>query len=171
MITPGYCQTMARYNAWQNQALFQAAATLDPAARQADRGAFFGSIEATLSHLMWADLVWMARLEGGDGPGGSIAQSTAMFDWPALMAERPRLDARIAAWAWSVGPDDLASDIEWHSFALGGRLRKPYAICVMHLFTHQTHHRGQVHAMLTAAGARPCDTDLPFMPDEVPEWR
>ena len=52
MITPGYCQTMARYNAWQNQALFQAAATLDPAARQADRGAFFGSIEATLSHLM-----------------------------------------------------------------------------------------------------------------------
>jgi uncharacterized damage-inducible protein DinB len=171
MITPSYCQMMARYNAWQNQSLFHAAAGLTDTAREADRGAFFGSIRATLSHLMWADLIWIARFEGAEGPGGTITASPDRYDWPSLCAERPKLDARIAAWAWMVTPEELAGEIRWHSFALGRDLAKPTAVCVAHLFNHQTHHRGQVHAMLTAAGARPDDTDLPFMPDEVPEWR
>lgn len=171
MITPAYCQTMARYNAWQNHAIFMAADALPEAAREADRGAFFGTIRRTLSHLMWGDLMWMSRFDGGDGPGGSIATSPEMFDWAALMALRPKLDARIAGWAWMLTQDEIAGDLRWHSFALGRDMGKPYALCVMHLFNHQTHHRGQVHAMLTAAGARPGDTDLPFMPDEVAEWR
>jgi uncharacterized damage-inducible protein DinB len=170
MITPAYCQTMARYNAWQNQSIFAAARALTDAAREADRGAFFGSIRASLSHLMWGDLMWMARFDGGQSPGGTITASPDMFDWPSLWADRPKLDARIAAWAWMVTPDDLAGDLCWHSFALGRDMAKPYGLCVMHLFNHQTHHRGQVHAMLTAAGATPDDTDLPFMPDEVSEW-
>lgn len=171
MITPDYCRTMARYNAWQNQSIYMAAAELDEAAREADRGAFFGSIRATLSHLMWADLMWIARFEGVEGPGGGIAASADLFDWATLRTERPRLDARIAGWAWMVTQDELAGDIRWHSMAMGREIAKPCGICVMHLFNHQTHHRGQVHAMLTAAGARPGDTDLPFMPDDVPEWR
>lgn len=171
MITPAFCQTMARYNAWQNQSIHHAAAGLDDAAREAGRGAFFGSIRATLSHLMWGDLMWIARFDGGDGPGGSIAASPDLFDWPTLWAERPRLDARIAAWAWMVTEEDLAGETRWYSHAMGRDLARPTALCVVHLFNHQTHHRGQVHAMLTAAGARPGDTDLPFMPDEVPEWR
>lgn len=171
MITPAYCQMMARYNAWQNQSIYQAAASLTDAARDEGRGAFFGSIRATLSHLMWGDLIWIARFEGSEGPGGSIADSPNRFDWPTLWAERPRLDARIAAWSWMVTEAELAGDIRWYSFALGRDLSKPAAVCVVHLFNHQTHHRGQVHAMLTAAGAKPGDTDIPFMPDEVPEWR
>ena len=171
MITPSYCQMMSRYNAWQNQSLFQAAAGLSDPERKADRGAFFGGIRATLSHLMWADLIWIARFEGGEGPGGTITTSPKRYDWPTLWAERPKLDARIAAWSWMVTQDELDGEIRWHSFALGHELAKPAAVCVAHLFNHQTHHRGQVHAMLTAAGARPDDTDIPFMPDEVPEWR
>ena len=171
MITPSYCQMMARYNAWQNQSLFQAAAGLSDAEREADRGAFFGGIRATLSHLMWADLIWIARFEGGEGPGGTITTSPARYDWPTLWAERPKLDARIAAWSWMVTQDELDGEIRWHSFALGRELAKPAAVCIAHLFNHQTHHRCQVHAMLTAAGARPDDTDIPFMPDEVTEWR
>lgn len=171
MITPSYCQMMARYNAWQNQSLFQAAAGLTDGAREMDRGAFFGSIRATFSHLMWADLIWIARFEGAEGPGGTITASPDRYDWPTLCAERPKLDARIAAWSWMVTQDELDGEIRWHSFALGRDLAKPTAVCVAHLFNHQTHHRGQVHAMLTAAGARPADTDIPFMPDEVPEWR
>ena len=42
---------------------------------------------------------------------------------------------------------------------------KPRAFVLMHFFNHQTHHRGQIHAMLTAAGAMPDDTDL-FIVDE-----
>ncbi|HAR51364.1 MAG TPA: damage-inducible protein DinB, partial [Roseovarius nubinhibens] len=47
---------MARYNLWQNQNLVAAAEALSPAARAEERGAFFGSIAGTFSHLLWADL-------------------------------------------------------------------------------------------------------------------
>jgi uncharacterized damage-inducible protein DinB len=171
MITPDYCRIMARYNAWQNQSIFHAANSLSEAAREEDRGAFFGSIRATLSHLMWGDLMWMARFDGGEGPGGSITQSPAVFDWAALRVERPKLDARIAGWSWMVTAEELAGELRWYSFAMGRDMAKPYALCVVHVFNHQTHHRGQVHAMLTAAGAKPDDTDLPFMPEDIPEWR
>ena len=67
--------------------------------------------------------------------------------------------------------EELAGELHWYSHAMGREMAKPYGLCVMHLFNHQTHHRGQVHAMLTAAGARPDDTDLPFMPEDIPEWR
>jgi uncharacterized damage-inducible protein DinB len=36
---------------------------------------------------------------------------------------------------------------------------------VTHFFNHQTHHRGQVHALLTGFGEQTGDTDLPFVLD------
>lgn len=171
MVTPEYCQTMARYNAWQNHSLYHAAATLDEAAREAERGAFWGSIRKTLAHLMWGDLVWIARFDGGAGPGIGVKDALDAYDWPTLWAERPKLDARIAGWAWMVLPGELQGDLTWYSGFLGRDMVKPKGLCVIQLFNHQTHHRGQVHALLTAAGARPDDTDLQLMPDEVPEWR
>ena len=168
MITPGWCHTMARYNSWQNGNIVSCADTLTDAARCADRGAWFGSIQATLSHLLWGDLVWMSRLDGGDPPGGSIGDSAAMFaDWPGYCQRRMATDRRIERWAARLEPDDLEGDLAWFSGAMGRDMIRPKAVCIMHLFNHQTHHRGQVHAMLTAAGARPGATDLPFMPDAI----
>lgn len=171
MNGPFYAQTMARYNAWQNQWMFQAADGLSDAERQADRGAFFGGIQKTLSHLMWGDTLWIARFDGGPVTDIIMGKSTTAFDWPTLMARRPTLDARIAAWAYEVEPARFEADLTWTSPSTGQTFSKPYALCVMQLFNHQTHHRGQVHAMLTACGVKTPDTDLPYMPDEVPEWR
>ncbi len=171
MITPGYCQTMARYNAWQNHSLYHAAAGLDDAARDAERGAFWGSIRKTLAHLLWGDTLWIARFDGGAGPDAGALEALERYDWAMLWSARPALDARIAGWAWSITDADLDGDLTWHSGFLKRDITKPRALCVMQLFNHQTHHRGQVHAMLTAAGAKPEDTDLPFMPEDIPEWR
>jgi uncharacterized damage-inducible protein DinB len=171
MITPAYCQTMARYNAWQNHSLYMAANGLDEAAREADRGAFWGGIRTTLAHLMWADMLWIARLDGGEGPSVGVGEAAGAYDWVTLWQARPKLDARIAAWAWMVLPEDLEGDLTWYSGFLGHDMTRPRGLCVMQLFNHQTHHRGQVHAMLTAAGARPDDTDLQLLPEDVPEWR
>ncbi|QYX58559.1 DinB family protein [Roseovarius sp. SCSIO 43702] len=158
---------MARYNAWQNDSLLAAAKTLDPVDRTAERGAFFGSITGTLSHLLWADLLWMSRFDGGETPEGGIGESAALFDdWQDYLARREAADRRIVDWAEGLDEAALGGDLTWHSGALGREVTKPRAVCVVHFFNHQTHHRGQVHAMLTAAGARPGDTDLAFMPGE-----
>lgn len=170
MITPEYCQTMARYNAWQNQSLYAAAAGLDDAAREADRGAFWGSIRKTLAHLVWGDLIWIARFDGGPAPEAAPDAAPEQYGWDRIRQVRPQLDARISAWAWSVADEDLAGDLTWYSGFFGRDMTRSRALCVMQIFNHQTHHRGQVHAMLTAAGARPDDTDLQLLPDEVPEW-
>ena len=170
MITPAYCVLLARYNRWQNRCVIEAAETLDAAALAQPRGAFWGSIEGTLSHLLWGDLIWMARFDGGPRPDVPMADSAVMFaDWPHWRRERLATDARIVDWATGLTEARLACDLHWFSSALGRAVSKPKALCVAHFFNHQTHHRGQVHAMLTAAGARTADTDLFVMPDEA-DW-
>ena len=164
-IGPAFARTMSRYNAWQNASLLSAAADLDEAAREADRGAHFGSIRETFSHLLWADAVWMSRLGGWRKPPGGIAESAGYeTDWARLAASRAEADARIVAWADGLAQDALAGELVWWSGAAGREVSKPRALCALHMFNHQTHHRGQIHAMLTAAGARPGGTDLFLMP-------
>ena len=75
MISPHYCQTMARYNAWQNAQLIDAVTPLDAEALLAERGAFFGSILGTLNHLLWGDGVWMARFSGGRRRKGAFPEA------------------------------------------------------------------------------------------------
>ncbi len=167
MIRPEFAQTMARYNRWQNTSIFREADTLGDAARRLPRGAFFSSIHGTLNHLLWADQIWLHRFAGTPKPAGGIAESDRLFGgWDDLKAARLHVDARIQAWADGLDQAWLDGQMTWFSGAKGREISKPRWILVTHLFNHQTHHRGQAHAMLTAAGARPDATDLAFMPDE-----
>jgi uncharacterized damage-inducible protein DinB len=168
MIISDYARTMARYNRWQNGSLIKAASSLSDADRRATRGAFFGSIHGTFSHLMWADQIWFSRFTGSPKPPGGIKDSATLFpDWEPFIELRHAFDATIIAWADGLTADQLAGDLTWFSGAVGRELTKPFGLLVAHVFNHQTHHRGQIHAMLTAAGAKPDDTDLMIMPDEL----
>lgn len=166
MMTAELARLLARYNAWQNRSLFDAASGLPDDARREDRGAFFGSIHATLSHLLWGDTIWMSRFAGWDAPKVGIPGSTDWIsDWDQLLVTRIAADARIIEWASDRNDGDFAGMLDWYSGALGKDVSRPLGLCVAHFFNHQTHHRGQVHAMLTAAGAKPEATDLFAMPD------
>lgn len=161
-----YAINMARYNLWQNESLTEAAGALTPEERRKDRGAFFGSIEQTFSHLLWADRTWFGRFADCPLPGTGIPESTGLIgDWQVYLAERRQLDADILAWAKQVPAAWFDGDLSWFSGAVGRQITLPKTVVILQLFNHQTHHRGQIHAMLTAAGARPQATDIPFMPD------
>ena len=161
MIDIEYLKTMARYNRWQNDSLYGAADRLDDAARRLDRGAFFGSIHGTLCHILWADQIWMHRFSGSPKPSMSNAESHHMIeDWQDLKQARTAMDQMIQEWSDGLDPAWLAGDLSWYSGAVKRDMTESKALLVTHMFNHQTHHRGQVHAMLTAAGVRPDDTDL-----------
>lgn len=165
MITTDFVRTMARYNAWQNRSLVTAASALDEAARAQDRGAFFRSINATFNHLYWGDSIWLWRFGASERPAGGIADSVNFFaDWDAFVAARTALDNVILDWAQGVSPEWLSGSMTWYSGAAGREVTRANALLVTHFVNHQTHHRGQIHAMLTAAGAKPDDTDLFMMP-------
>jgi uncharacterized damage-inducible protein DinB len=160
-LSPGWAAMMAAYNAEMNRRLYDAAGRLDEAQRRAPRGAFWGSIHGTLNHLLWGDMQWLARFDGGEKPPVALSGSPAMLeDFAAMRALRTALDARIDRWVATLTPGFLAGDFSWYSGAAKRDVTRPAALVVTHFFNHQTHHRGQVHAMLTAAGEATGDTDL-----------
>jgi uncharacterized damage-inducible protein DinB len=165
MIDVAYVQRMARYNRWQNENLYRVADTLSDAERRRSRGAFFGSIHATLNHLLWGDRIWMSRLAGTPRPDGGIPESVALVNgWDELKRERLAFDAVMVDWADRLDAAALMGELTWFSGAAKREVCKPRWLLVTHMFNHQTHHRGQVHCMLTQAGGKPGDTDLPLMP-------
>lgn len=161
MIDTAYVTTMARYNRWQNRSLYGAADTLTDEARRLDRGAFFRSIHGTFCHLLWADQTWLSRFAGTPKPTVPNRESSRMIeDWEELKVARHDVDETILGWAEDLSPEWLAGNVTWFSGLTRSEMTMPAPILVMHFFNHQTHHRGQAHAMLTAAGAKPDDTDL-----------
>lgn len=160
-IAPGYVQTMAAYNAEMNRRVFGAAARLTLDERCKDRGAFWGSIHATLAHILWADQTWMSRFDGWPKPAVGMADGArAHPDFSELARVRIDVDERIIDWAGRVTPAWLADELVWFSNAVQREFRTNKSKLVTHFFNHQTHHRGQVHAMMTAAGEQTGDTDL-----------
>jgi len=73
------------------------------------------------------------------------------------------MDSRLESWANGVSEAWLQDDLTWFSGGSNQKMTKPCTLLVMQLFNHQTHHRGQAHAMLTAAGQATGDTDLPWI--------
>ena len=161
MITPAYVQALAAYNAELNRRLYAAAARLPEEERRRDRGAFWRSIHGTFSHLVWADRMWMARFDGWEKPGVPLAESGGLFaDFAAMRDARVDADLDLREWAGRVRQDWLGGTTAWFSRATQQEQVRPTALLVAHMFNHQTHHRGQAHAMLTAAGERMGHTDL-----------
>lgn len=168
MISQLWVAMMAAYNAEMNRRLYAAAGRLTEEERRAERGAFFGSIHATLNHLLWADLMWMSRLDAWDKPAAALREAMVQPDtFAGLWAARQQADSGMADWAARVTPDFLADETAWFSTVAQRAMQHRNAVLVTHLFNHQTHHRGQVHAMLTAAGQSTGDTDLVLLPGIV----
>jgi uncharacterized damage-inducible protein DinB len=165
MIDTAYVRRMARYNRWQNENLYGVADGLGEEERRRERGAFFGSVHKTLSHLLWGDRIWLSRFTPEvAAPQGGIPGSVSLYpDWDGLKRERAACDAAMTAWADRLDPQWLAGELVWFSRSANREFTQPKWLLVTHMFNHQTHHRGQVHCMLTQAGGKPHDTDLPLM--------
>jgi uncharacterized damage-inducible protein DinB len=161
LVTPAFVRTMAAYNAEMNRRLYGAAERLPDSARRLARGAFWGSIHGTLCHLLWGDQMWMSRFDGWPKPAVIQKDSaTLIAEFDELRWARIEADDKITSWAHRVTPQWLGEELVWFSFSANRELRQPRSLLVTHFFNHQTHHRGQAHALITAAGEKTGDTDL-----------
>lgn len=134
-----------------------------------DRGGFFGSILATANHLLWGDTIWMSRFDPSvEKPAGGISESVELhLTVGSWAADRFRMDGKIQFWADGLHAVDLQGTLTWYSGAAGREISAPIPKTVVHFFNHQTHHRGQIHAMLTAIGRKAPVSDLFLMPEET----
>ena len=91
-------QFLARYNRWMNGRLFDACEQLPDPQRRLDRGAFFGSITASLNHLLWADRMWLGRFAAQGVAFPALAASGLLYLPPG--ASRSRRCSRRPASTW-----------------------------------------------------------------------
>jgi uncharacterized damage-inducible protein DinB len=142
-------KTFAGYNTWANARIYEAASRLSDADYRADRGAFFKSVHGTLNHLLVADRIWMHRFTG-DGPSPTRLDEILFADFSDLRAARRAEDARIVDYIGGLTDADLAGEFRYRTIVNPVDIAQPLAPALDHFFNHQTHHRGQLHALLTA---------------------
>jgi uncharacterized damage-inducible protein DinB len=166
---------LARYNHWFNARLLDACETLTDEQRKQDRGAFFGSIHHTLNHLLVGDQMWLRRFRQcacdhgwetaslGDDvldmPPGTPLNCVLFGDWTEMRVKRLQLDTAIDQWTVDM-PDGFPGAIMRYANSAGVLRQHPAWQALTHFFNHQTHHRGQVTALLAQAGVDPGQTDL-----------
>lgn len=154
---------LARYNGWMNGKLYAACATLSAEERKRDCGAFFHSIHGTLNHLLLADSVWMGRFEGKPFAFSRLDHEL-YADFDELRAQRAELDARIGRWADGLTDEALDAKLEFTSALMQRTYAPALWKIVAHFFNHQTHHRGQLTALLSQARVDYGVTDLFLLP-------
>jgi len=149
------------YNAWANGRLYAAAARLSVEQYRADRGAFFKSVHGTLNHLLVTDRIWMQRFTGtGDAPNRLDAILFETFD--ELRAAREAEDRRIVDFIDGLDDARIAGTIKYRRVSSPEQFEQQLTFALAHWFNHQTHHRGQVHALLTGLVGEAPELDLLF---------
>ncbi|MDI7861073.1 DinB family protein [Rhizobiaceae bacterium n13] len=160
----------AAYNRWANTIIYQSVAELTEAEYRQDMGAFFGSIHRTLNHVLVADRIWMKRFTGaGDVPG---RLDHVVFDeLTVLTRARQTEDVRIIDWIATLDDDDLSGKLTYVPISNPVEVTQRLSPALAHFFNHQTHHRGQVHAMITTLGRPSPILDLVyFLRDQGKQW-
>jgi uncharacterized damage-inducible protein DinB len=153
-------ERMARYNRWANRRLYGAVAQLDEAEFLAPRSGFFPSLSKTLNHLVVTDRLWLGRLTGQPGPQGPL-DAEPYPDLPQLTAAREAEDQRLIACFKGLAQERIDGIFDYRNVA-GEARSQPMLPVLAHIFNHQTHHRGQAHAMLAGTRAAPPPLDLVY---------
>jgi len=151
-----YLDLMVRYNQWANDRLFAAAAQLPERDYFADRGAFFRSVHGTLNHLLLVDRRMLARVTDSRVPDQAL-DAELYPDLDRLAAARRREDARLADAVGALADTDLFRLVPWQAPGVPDTRLDHLLIT---LFNHQTHHRGQVHTLITQCGHTVPDLDV-----------
>ena len=148
---------MAGYGHWMNEKLYAVCALVSDEERKRDRKAFFRSIHGTLNHLLLADRVWLGRFHGKPWMFRALDQELC-DDFNELRRECVRTDSAIGEFVAELTPKLLSAPFSYQNFA-GERITHPLGPALVHLFNHQTHHRGQLTTLLSQIGVDPGVTD------------
>ena len=150
---------LADYNHWANLRIYGAALEMPEEQYRRPIGVFFGSLHGTLNHLLLTDRIWLKRLTGTGEPPDRL--DTILYDdRKELLRARLAEDARLKDLVGSYGEGDLSRTAAYQTTS-GRPYSQRLQDILLHLFNHQTHHRGQAHACCSiVTGCEPPTLDL-----------
>ena len=149
---------MADNNRWSNDRLYRAVVSLKPGEFEAKRVNFFPSIKETLNHILAIDHLYLDFLEEGGVGADAFDQYTAFDDPERLAAAQVVSDERLIAFCNRLTTADLDRRVVTDRRE-DGMIPERIGDLLAHLFLHQIHHRGQVHAMLAGSSVKPPQLD------------
>ncbi|MEW5851562.1 MAG: DinB family protein [Myxococcota bacterium] len=168
-----HCFTMACNNAWSNHRLLAACAQLTDEEFTAQRTSFFPSIKATLNHILTVDWFYLDALERAFNNQPPNPDSRRYFEpeepfhtLAPLSVEQHACDRRLIALCRARTHADLHHEVTV-TWRVGPRVEDATRV-LAHLFQHQIHHRGQVHAMLAGTRVPPPQLDEFFCANDAP---
>jgi len=152
-------QLLANFNKWANEKILNSCKKLKETEYKKNRKAFFSSIHGTLNHLLVVDRAYIARIEEKDHGLKSLDQILYgnLFQ---LEEVRIKEDKRLIDLVNELSKESLNKEITYQGFTAGNQTLTINLILIT-LFNHQTHHRGQIHNMLSQAGVKPPQIDIP----------
>lgn len=154
----GWFWQLARYNRIANERLYLACGLLDDVEYRKQRPVSFGSVHQLLNHILLGDRIWMSRFEGGGRTTPLLG--TVLYDnFLELKLARASEDQRIEIFFEAATEEFFHSSITYLN-NVGKKYIETASVAAGHLFNHQTHHRGQVHAMLSHGGIQAPSLDL-----------
>ncbi len=153
-----YFRSFARYNQWANRRLYAACASLPESEYLKPRASFFGSLHATLNHILVGDRIWMGRLTGHD-PGITALDQILYGDLAGLRVARAAEDAQIIAFVDGLDEPNFNTTLRYKTTE-GTARATPVRWVLAHMFNHETHHRGQAHGLLSQTAVAPPALDL-----------
>ena len=128
-------------------------------ARNRDTGAYFGSLQGTLTHILVADHLWLARLMSQPAPHKRLDE-TPTADFEALWTARQEQDDATRGFIAGLTDAAIAETFDYRDMS-GTARTLPRRIILTHMFNHATHHRGQAHTALSLlTGAEPPSLDM-----------
>ncbi|WP_214472830.1 DinB family protein [Mesorhizobium sp. dw_380] len=153
-----HLRRLAGNNLWSNDRLYRAVLALEPGEFEARRTNFFPSIKTTLNHILAVDLLYLDFLEEG-GIGAAAHDDFVPFDEPqALFAAQVVADRRLIAFCDGLSEPDLDRRVVTDRRE-DGMIPERIGDILAHVFVHDIHHRGQVHAMLSGTSVAPPQLD------------
>jgi uncharacterized damage-inducible protein DinB len=151
-------QMLARYNRIANERLYESCAQLDDGEYRRQRAGSFGTIHALLNHILLADRIWMSRFRHEGRPTPPL--STILYEgFSELRSARQKEDAEIGSFFAGLDPS-FFDEILKYTNSRQKECEEAPSIALSHFFNHQTHHRGQIHVMLSQAHVQPPALDL-----------
>jgi len=163
----GHFRGMARNNVWSNHRLYTACAALSESEYKAERTSFFPSIHLTLNHILTVDWYYTDALEGGGRGQALYADPEPFVRFPELRAAQAKADRQLLAFCAGLTPAALDATVVLDR-GEGVRFEERAHAVLAHLFVHQIHHRGQVHAMLSGTSVAPPQLDEFFLDQDLP---
>ena len=166
-------RTAARNNLWSNDRLLRACGQLTGDELRAPRVSFFPSILLTLSHILRVDAYYLGELEetGRGLAAWSALRERDPTELAPLAADQGASDRALVAFCDGLREADLARPVHMDRGEDEGVFEEALPAVLAHLFVHQTHHRGQVHAMLSGTRAAPPQLDEFFLAYDAPRRR